>query len=134
FTALKLTRTDANIDFDWSFGAPNAGVGADSFSVRWTGAVEPAFSELYTFYTTSDDGVRLWVNGQQIINNWTDHGPTENSGTIALVAGQKYDIKMEFYENGRGGTAKLFWSSPSTAKKAVPTSQLYGGSGAVVGT
>ena len=52
--------------------------------MRWTGEVVPQFSETYRFYTSSDDGVRLWVNNQQIVNNWTDHGTTENSGTIAL--------------------------------------------------
>jgi hypothetical protein len=126
-TNAVLTRTDATINFDWGNGSPAANVPVDHFSARWTGQVQAQFSETYTFYTTSDDGVRLWVNGQLIIDNWTDHAPTENSGTIALVAGQKYDIKMEFYENGGGATAKLFWSSPSTAKQAVPTSQLYGG-------
>ena len=50
--------------------------------------------------------MRLWVNGQLIVNNWTDHAPTENSGTIALTAGQRYDIRMEFYENGGGATAQ----------------------------
>ena len=51
--------------------------------------------------------MRLWVNGQQIVNNWTDHAPTENSGTIALTAGQRYDIRMEFYENGGSATAQV---------------------------
>src|SRR5262249_802748 len=87
--------------------------------------VQAQYSETYTFYTESDDGVRLWVNGQLLVDNWTDHAPTENSGTIALVAGQKYDIKMEFYENGGGAGAHLLWSSASTATQAVPTSQLY---------
>ena len=82
----------------------------------------PQFTGTYTFYTQSDDGVRLWVNGQQIINNWTDHAPTENSGTIALTAGQRYDIRMEFYENGGGAVARLLWSSASVPKAVVPSS------------
>ncbi len=84
----------------------------------------PKTSETYTFYTTSDDGVRLWVNGTQVINNWTDHGPTENSGTIALTAGVPVDIKLEYYENGGGAQIHLSWSSPSVAKQAVPQSAL----------
>jgi hypothetical protein len=133
FTALKLTRTDATVDFDWGSGAPDPSMGADTFSVRWTGQVEAPVSGSYTFYTTSDDGVRLWVNGQQLINNWTDHPPTENSGTITLTAGQKYDLKLEFYENGGGAVAKLAWAYPGQSKQIIPQSRLYpppsGGSG-----
>ena len=125
FANAVVTRTDTTIDFDWGTGAPTSGVGADGFSARWTGQVQPQFSETYTFTTLSDDGVRLWVNGQQLITNWTDHGPTENSATITLVAGQKYEVNMEFYENGGGAVAKLSWASPSTAKQIIPATQLY---------
>ena len=64
------------------------------------------------------------MNGQLVINNWTDHATTENSGTISLTAGQLYAIKMEYYENGGAAVAKLLWSSPSTPKQVVPQSQL----------
>src|SRR5262249_23907022 len=129
---LVLSRTDAAVNFDWGTGSPAASVPVDHFSARWTGQVQAQFSETYTFYTNSDDGIRLWVNGQQLINNWTDHSPMENSGTITLVAGQKYSIIMEYYENGGGAVAKLLWSSPSTAKQAVPTTQLYAAATPVV--
>ncbi|MBI3855857.1 MAG: VCBS repeat-containing protein [Planctomycetes bacterium] len=129
FTVQKLSRTDATVNFDWGTGGPDPSVAADGFSVRWTGQVQAQFSETYTFYTVSDDGVRLWVNGALVINNWTDHAPTENSGTIPLTAGQKYDLKMEFYENGGGATAKLLWSGPSTAKQTLPQTQLYPAAG-----
>ena len=122
--AVILTRTDPTIAFDWS-GSPGAGVNADNFSVRWTGKVMPRYSETYQFFTTSDDGIRVWVNGQQIINNWTDHGATENVGSVALLAGQKYDITVEFYDAGGGATAKLEWLSSSQAREIVPASQLY---------
>ncbi|WP_225225866.1 PA14 domain-containing protein, partial [Komarekiella delphini-convector] len=125
FTNLKLTRTDAAVNFDWGSGSPAASVGADTFSVRWTGQVEAKYSETYTFYTTADDGVRLSVNGQQIINNFVNQRPTESSGTITLVAGQKYDIKMEYYEDRYEGVAKLAWSSSSQTKEIIPQSQLY---------
>ena len=97
---------------------------ADTFSARWTGQVQPQFTGTYTFYTQSDDGVRLWVNGQQIVNNWTDHAATENSGDDRADGGQRYDIRMEFYENGGGATARLLWSSASTPKAVIPA-RLY---------
>src|SRR6185295_16046578 len=87
--------------------------------------VQAQVSETHTFYTVSDDGVRLWINGQLLIDNWSDHGPTENSGSIALTAGQKYALKMEYYENGGGATAKLLWSSASTPKQVIPQGQLH---------
>ncbi len=136
FTAFALTRTDATVNFNWGSGSPDPAIGADTFSVQWTGQVEPMYSETYTFYTTSDDGVRLWVNAQLIIDNWTDHGPTENSGTIALTAGVKYDISMDFYENGGGAVAELRWSSASQAYEIIPQTQLYpaeaGGTGTIL--
>lgn len=127
FTNLKLTRTDPTVNFNWGTGSPASGIGADTFSVRWTGQVQARYSQTYAFYTTSDDGVRLWVNGLQIINNWTNHSATENSGTITLVANQKYDILMEYYENTGSAVAKLSWSSASQAKQIIPQSQLYPG-------
>jgi len=119
-----LTRIDPQINFNWGSGAPDPAVGEDNFSVRWTGEVEAAFTETYTFYTNSDDGIRLWVDGQQLVNNWTDHGPTENKGTIDLVAGNTYSVVMEMYENGGGAVAELRWSSPSTPKQLIPQAAL----------
>ena len=73
----------------------------------------------------SDDGVRLWVNNQKVISNWNHHSAVENSGTIALTAGRRYAIRMEFYENAGDATARLLWSGPSIAKAVVPTARLY---------
>jgi hypothetical protein len=131
FAGAPLVRTDSTIDFDWGAGSPDPSIGADTFSVRWTGQVQASFSETYTFTTLSDDGVRLWVAGRLLVDNWTDHGATEDSGSIALVKGQRYDLRMELYEDGGDALARLSWSSPSTSKSVVPTLQLYA-SGPVV--
>jgi glucose/arabinose dehydrogenase len=126
-TGTPVTRTDPKVDFDWGTGSPAPGVGTNNFSVRWTGQIQPKVSGAHTFYTQSDDGVRLWVNGVLVIDNWTDHAPTENTGTINLTAGQRYDLKMEFYENIGGALARLSWSAPGLAKEVVPTPQLFPG-------
>lgn len=131
-TNSKLVRTDQTVNFDWHKGSPDGSLPADNFSVRWTGQVEPMYSETYTFYTIADDGVRLSVNGQKLIDNWSDHSWVENSGTVALNAGQKYDITMEYYERTGSAVAKLLWSSPSQAKEAVPQSQLYAATGSSI--
>jgi hypothetical protein len=125
FTGTRLVRMDPTIDFNWGAGAPIAGIGANTFSVRWTGQVQAQYSESYTFTTRSDDGVRLWVNDQLVVDNWTDHSATDDSGTISLVKGQRYALKMEYYDNAGDATATLSWSSPSTPKRIVPRSQLY---------
>jgi len=122
---LKTARLDPTINFDWGGGPPDPLVMSDLFSIRWTGKVKALFSEQYTFYTVSEDAVRLWVNGQLIINNWTEHPATEDSGTIALAAGEKYDIKIEYYENTGLASMKLSWSSPNTFKQIVPMSLLF---------
>lgn len=121
FTGTTVTRTDATVNFDWGTGSPATGLGADEFSVRWQGQVEAPATGTYTFSTTSDDGVRLWVNGNQVINNWTDHAPTTNtSASISLTAGTKYDIRMEYYENRVGAVAKLLWTILIRASRLFP--------------
>ncbi|MEP6728441.1 MAG: PA14 domain-containing protein, partial [Bacteroidota bacterium] len=119
-----LTRIDPVINFD-SYGSPGPGVPADQYSVRWTGQVKPLYTETYTFYTTADDGIRLWVNGTQLVNNFVAQGATERSGTIAMVAGQKYDIIIEYFEGSGGAVSRLSWSGARTPKAVVPQSQLF---------
>ncbi|HEX8684836.1 MAG TPA: PA14 domain-containing protein, partial [Pyrinomonadaceae bacterium] len=124
FTNYVTTRLDYTVNYWWDLAAPAPGVGSEEFSVRWTGMVVPRYSEEYTFYTTSDDGVRLWVDGQLIIDKWFDQGATEWSGKITLEAGRQYSIKMEFYDRFWGAVAQLRWSSLSQAKEIVPQSRL----------
>jgi hypothetical protein len=125
FENLVLTRIDPQIDFNWGDpGSPDPVVGDDQFSARWTGEVEAGFTETYTFYGRADDGVRLWIGGQQLVDAWIDQGATEYSGTIDLVEGNKYGVVMEYYENGGGAVAELRWSSPSTPKQFVPQAAL----------
>jgi len=121
---LVLTRMDPQINFSWGNGSPDPLIDVDLFSAGWTGEVEAAFTETYPFYTMSDDGVRLWVDGQQLIDDWNDHGDTENSGKIDLVAGNVYSLVLEYYENVGGATAQLRWSSSSTPKALIPQAAL----------
>ncbi len=123
-TAVK--RTETNIAYDWGNTAPMAQIPTDRYSVRWTGKITPLYTNIYTFYTLSDDGVRLWVNGIAVVNNWTYHGVTENSGTISLEAGKAYDIKMEYFESSGSAIAKLLWSSVNQTKEIVPAMAFLG--------
>lgn len=119
-----MIRIDPRVDFTWDLGSPDPAVGVDNFSVRWSGYVQPLYGEEYTFYTATDDGVRLWVDNQLLINEWVDQGGTEHMGSITLVAGRKYPIRMEYYEGGGGAQAHLSWSSASQAKQIIPQSRM----------
>jgi mannan endo-1,4-beta-mannosidase len=95
--------------------------------VRWTGKVRPRFSEEYTFFTAADDGTRLWVDGKQLINDWTIHAVSEQSGKIRLEAGRLYDIRVEFFEkNGESNAScKLYWESASQKREFIPQRALF---------
>jgi len=117
FTGTAVTRVDPQVNYDWVNAAPGpAGIGADNFSVRWTGFVTAPITGNYTFRTSSDDGVRLYVNNVLVIDNWTDHSVANNdSAAIALTAGTRVPIIMEFYERGGQAVAQLSWSGPDGA-------------------
>jgi hypothetical protein len=126
FSDRKLVRTDSTVDFNWSSGSPDASIGANTFSVRWTGWVEAPSDGDYVFHTRSDDGVRLWVDNQLLIDNWTDHAAAEDSSNnITLQAGRKYDIRLEYYENAGLATIKLSWTPPGQSKQVIPQEHLY---------
>lgn len=125
FTNPKLTRTDATLDFGWpSLSSPDPSIDSESFSVRWTGQVEPLHTETYTFHLQTDEGARLWVDGQLIIDHWEAHTSTELTGTVRLTRGRKHDIRMEYREDAGDAEARLLWSSQSQNKQVVPQSHL----------
>lgn len=124
FTGNSVTRTEGAPNFNWGTGSPHGSIGGDTFSARWTGKITAPTSGTYTFYTRSDDGVRLWVNGQRLVNNWTVHSPTENYGGITLTGGRTYDIRMEFFERYEGATATLQWKVPGGTRTDIPQSRL----------
>jgi PA14 domain/HYR domain/Ricin-type beta-trefoil lectin domain-like/Secretion system C-terminal sorting domain len=119
-----LVRTDATVNYDWGTGSPAPSVNVDHFSVRWDGQVEAPATGAYTFTVRADDGIRLWVNNVLLIDKWIDQAPTEWSGSISLTAGQKYAIKIEYYERGGGSVAQLSWAYPGQVKQIIPTSRL----------
>jgi hypothetical protein len=125
FVGSSLVRTDAYINFNWETNSPDPSIPTNNYTVKWTGLIQPLFSEPYTFSTTTDDGTRLWVNGQEIINEWVAQPPTTWNGVINLQAQQLYAIEMDYFQAGGGAVAQLAWSSPSTTPSIVPQSQLY---------
>jgi hypothetical protein len=121
---VGFTRLDPEVNFDWGYGSPATGMADHNFSVRWTGAIEAPTTEIYKFFTVSDDGVRLWVDGKMLIDNWNDHGATENSGIIHLQAGKRYSIQLEYYEHHFQAVCKLLWESSAVPKQIISRRHL----------
>jgi peptidoglycan/xylan/chitin deacetylase (PgdA/CDA1 family) len=102
-----IKRCEASINNTWGAGGPDAGVGTDNFSVRWSGMHTFETGD-YLFTATSDDGIRVWVDGQLIIDGWGDHPPTTYRATPTMTAGD-HQVRVEYYENSGGATAQLSW-------------------------
>lgn len=109
---------------------PAPSIGTDNFASRWTGSIEARYSERYTFTAVSDDTVRLWIDGQLVIDNATPHAPAVDQGSVTLTAG-RHDIRLEQTDQGGSAYMKLIWSSPNTPAQVVPRSQLYPSTGTV---
>lgn len=126
---LRLYRLDASVDFTWLWWwapvSPDPTV-PENFSARWTGKVKPAYTQTYTFYTTADDGVRLWVDDVLLIDQWHGvYGATQYSATISLTANVQYPIKLEFYDGGYDARIRLEWSSASQPRQVIPAARLF---------
>lgn len=127
FTGTSVTRIDKQINFNWDHISPCIGIDSTTYSVRWTGKIQAQKTERYTFYINADDGIRLWVNNQLLINSWMVQVPTDFSGSINLVAGQKYDIKIEYFQRYDRARMILAWGSTTTPKQLIPSSVLFTG-------
>ncbi len=125
FTGGTASETAPTINFNWGAGQPHVNIAGDTFSARWTGKIQAIESGTYTFRTTSDDGVRLWVNNVLLVDKWIDQSATSWSNTINLTAGQLYDIRVEYFENTGDALVRLEWQRPGKAFEVVPTQALY---------
>ncbi|MDC0505967.1 PA14 domain-containing protein [Candidatus Gracilibacteria bacterium] len=110
---IVLKRVDNSIDFDWGTGSPDPSMPNNNFTVRWEGDIQSDETGIHNFRTRSDDGVRVFIDGTSVINNWTNHAPTFDTGNFTMTAGVSYSIVMEFYEAGGGAVAELDWQKPS---------------------
>ncbi|MCL4551441.1 MAG: glycoside hydrolase family 3 C-terminal domain-containing protein, partial [Bacteroidetes bacterium] len=107
-----LTRVDKQINFWWGGGSPAKEIGEDNFSVRWTGVIKAPATGKFTLSTSSDDGVRLYIDGKLVINDWTDHALTAASAEVEMTEGKTYKIRLEYYEFGGDAIIVLGWKLP----------------------
>lgn len=123
FSSFAMSRVDSTVNFNWGYSAPVSSMGSDTFSVLWSGALVVPTTDTYTLYTRSDDGVRLYIDNNLVIDNWTYHALTENRKKIALSSG-KHQIQLEYFENYGKAQIQLLWSSSTISKQIIPSTFL----------
>ncbi len=125
FQNVTLTRTDPGIDFAWGNGSPEPGViDEDNFAVRWTGELEVPLDGRYTFKSTTDDGVLLYVNGVEMAKAWRTQSAVEQGSTIDLVAGEFASIKMLYFATSGNAQADLSWGHEFFPLEIIPAAAL----------
>jgi beta-glucosidase len=107
------SQVDPVVNFIWGGAPPMAGLPAAGWSARWTGTLTPPTTGTYQFALNSDDGSRLIINGQQVINNWFNQPPTTRTGSIDLTAGQPVSIEVDYFQDGGGSQISLNWQIPN---------------------
>ncbi len=128
FKGTPVVKSHQYIDYFWKHSPDIPNFEGDDFSVRWTGRVKVPETGEWVFQTTSDDGVRLWINDSLVVNDWTYHGEKKAWATLHLVAGEFYTIRMDYFEGKKKASAKLHWRGPGTGIydwKPVPVESLY---------
>ncbi|MCX6047616.1 MAG: PA14 domain-containing protein, partial [Chloroflexi bacterium] len=112
--APVLVRNEGRPDLDWGNNSPAAGVNADNFSARWTQALKlPAGN--YRFRVTVDDGARLWVDNQLLIDAWRVQAPTTYTGDITL-AGGAVAVRLEYFDSSGAASVHLDWARSDQAQ------------------
>jgi outer membrane protein OmpA-like peptidoglycan-associated protein len=134
FERRVMTRTDAQVNFNWNWEAPGPGVPREYFSVRWTGKLYAPTSGTYRFSATVDDGVRVWVNGKKVIDEWRKQDDSNFVGEISLNGRQFYDLRIEYYNDWKGSIISVYWESPedrrlfsftSPPQQVIPAKYLF---------
>jgi hypothetical protein len=100
-------RCETAVNYDWGGGSPSgAGVGPDNFSVRWVAIRSFAATGAYTFTATADDGIRVYLDGTLVIDQWKDQSATTYTASRTVTAGN-HEVKVEYYENGGDAVANV---------------------------
>ncbi len=124
----KITRIDPVVDFVWedpTGPADHLDFPDNQFSIRWSGEVLPVSSGTHTFYIKTDDGVRMWIGDNLMVDQFNPQGPTEYVATVYLEEGNLTPIKIEYFEDWLSGLAQLSWQTNAIEKQIIPQEFLY---------
>lgn len=119
-----VSRIDRGINFIWDDRGPSAAIAGKAFSARWTGSITATTSERRTFFTTTLGGLRLWINGQLLIDDWDNprHHARTRVAVMDFVAGQRYELKLEYTQSRNNALVSLEWQSATMKRTVVPAS------------
>jgi len=106
-----MTRTDETVDFNWAGGNPGGGLANDGFSVRWTGTITIDAGHDVRLGLASDDGCRLWVNGDLVVDKWVDQAEALYWSSTVYQDGQTYPVKIEYYEGAGQAVCRLVFEN-----------------------
>ncbi len=120
-----VLRVDRNIDFPWTGRELAPGFGVHKYSVRWEGELEAPISGKVTMHTVTNDGVRLWLGEQKLIDVWRGMSATEHRAEMELVAGKRYPFKMEYFQDEGTAEVRLFWSGAGLPRQIVPVEKFF---------
>ena len=134
---VRLERTDAQVNFNWVRNSPGYPVIEDHFTAEWTGFIKPDFSEQFSFSAAADDGMRLYIDGKLVLDQWetvaegTDSEAMREakvssaSGKVRMEKGKFYPIKVEYREDVQNASISLSWESKSLGKEVIPQKNLF---------
>lgn len=134
---ISITRIDSTINFNWVRNSPDSRIRVDHFTGEWTGYISPVYSEEYTFTAKADDGVKVWIDGKLIIDQWNKQDQTldgfvqgaettqTHTSKVKLKKGEKYPIKVEYFEDVQNASIEVKWSSKSQKEEVIPYSSLF---------
>jgi len=137
YKQVTLQRTDSVIDFNWVRNSPGYPIVEDHFNAEWNGFIMADHTEEYLFSARVDDGMRLFIDGELVLDMWeqNDEGTDSEAmrsdedasgdGRMVLQKGKKYPVRVEYQENLQNAAIQLFWESPSEAKEIVPMENLF---------
>jgi len=115
----KLVRNDLQLAFDWVSGSPDPSIPFDHFSARWTGQIVPEKSGDYTLSLRADDGVRLWIDGKMVIDDWGTHAAKSTEAKLHVEAGVPLDIRLEYFEQDGAASMSLGWGLTSEVSPGI---------------
>lgn len=118
-----LTRVDSVIDFDWSVESPDPSIDRESFTARWRGELSIPAADTYTLIANSNDGVRVYLNGAEVIEDWSTHSARDASTTLELEAGT-YSIRIEYFQDAGDAQLHLLWRSSRIERQIIPSVML----------
>jgi hypothetical protein len=124
FDTLHSSRIDPTVNFQTTSGVPSVGLN-NAFSARFEGKIKARHTETYTFYLYHDDGAKLWIDGNLIIDQFTTNNAGNHTATASLTAGTFHDIKIEWKNDAGANGIVLEWSSTSQVREIIPSEVLY---------